>query len=93
MSCSSRSRLALYPSAHRTQSSIRAANAAAAVGCSGRVGAGFISYVMPRTLTSPTAYRRGLDLMSCPNCPPVIVVDEQGRHRRGPGAETFLAHA
>jgi hypothetical protein len=26
------------------------------------------------------------NLFSCPTCPPVIVVDEQGRHRRGPGA-------
>lgn len=28
-----------------------------------------------------------LNLFSCPACPPVIVVDEQGRHRRGLGAE------
>jgi hypothetical protein len=26
-------------------------------------------------------------LHSCPACPPVIVVDEQGRHRLGPGAQ------
>jgi hypothetical protein len=24
-------------------------------------------------------------LFSCPDCPPVIVVDADGRHRRGPG--------
>lgn len=23
---------------------------------------------------------------SCPDCPPVLVLDEQGRHRLGPGA-------
>lgn len=28
----------------------------------------------------------GLDLTSCPDCPPMVLVDEQGRHRRGPGA-------
>ena len=28
----------------------------------------------------------GPDLVSCPNCPQVIVVTEDGRHVRGPGA-------
>ena len=28
----------------------------------------------------------GLGVQSCPGCPPVVVVDEQGRHHRGPGA-------
>lgn len=28
-----------------------------------------------------------LDLFSCPACPPVVVVDENGRHRRGPGCD------
>ncbi|MFD3516248.1 hypothetical protein [Streptomyces sp. NPDC058657] len=28
----------------------------------------------------------GPDLMSCPDCPPVIAVAEDGRHLRGPGA-------
>lgn len=28
------------------------------------------------------------DLSSCPTCPPVVVVTEEGRHQRGPGAET-----
>lgn len=27
------------------------------------------------------------ELFSCPACPPVIVVDQDGRHRRGPGAD------
>lgn len=30
------------------------------------------------------------DLFSCPDCPPVIVVTEDGRHQLGPGAD---AHA
>ncbi len=29
-------------------------------------------------------------LFSCPDCPPVLVVDRQGRHLRGPGAEPSL---
>ena len=28
-----------------------------------------------------------LDLYSCPECPPVVLVEEDGRHVRGPGAE------
>ncbi|WP_282795796.1 hypothetical protein [Streptomyces sp. CC224B] len=28
----------------------------------------------------------GPDLISCPACPPVLVIDTRGRHRRGPGA-------
>jgi hypothetical protein len=31
------------------------------------------------------------DLYSCPACPPVIVVDAEGRHLRGPGADAPLA--
>lgn len=27
------------------------------------------------------------NLFSCPDCPPMVEVDEQGYHRRGPGAE------
>jgi hypothetical protein len=27
----------------------------------------------------------GLGCISCPACPPVIVVDDQGRHHAGPG--------
>lgn len=34
----------------------------------------------------------GPDLTSCPDCPPVIVVDEQGCHLLGPGAEPTRAH-
>ncbi|MDX3516111.1 hypothetical protein PV755_45700 [Streptomyces caniscabiei] len=30
------------------------------------------------------------DLYSCPACPPVIVVDVEGRHHRGPGADALL---
>ncbi|MGW7090046.1 hypothetical protein ACWGH2_42055 [Streptomyces sp. NPDC054871] len=26
-----------------------------------------------------------LKLFSCPDCPPLLIVDEQGRHVRGPG--------
>ncbi|MGW2496218.1 hypothetical protein ACWCV2_17170 [Streptomyces pseudogriseolus] len=28
-----------------------------------------------------------LGLFSCPDCPPILVVDEVGRHLRGPGME------
>ncbi|MEV5238535.1 hypothetical protein AB0K89_05405 [Streptomyces cinnamoneus] len=28
----------------------------------------------------------GPELTSCPNRPPVLVIDDQGRHLRGPGA-------
>ena len=28
-----------------------------------------------------------LELYSCPDCPQVVVVDQEGRHHRGPGAE------
>ena len=31
------------------------------------------------------------DLVSCPNCPQVIVVTEDGRHVRGPGAISATA--
>lgn len=27
-----------------------------------------------------------MNLYSCPECPPVVLVDEQGRHKLGPGA-------
>lgn len=27
-----------------------------------------------------------LDLFSCPGCPPAVLVDDQGRHSRGPAA-------
>jgi hypothetical protein len=32
----------------------------------------------------------GVDLMSCPDCPPVILIDVQGRHHRGPGTVQSL---
>lgn len=33
----------------------------------------------------------GTDLTSCPTCPPVLVIDGQGFHRRGPGVERARA--
>lgn len=34
-----------------------------------------------------------LKLFSCPDCPPVVVVDQQGRHKLGPGAGDATGHA
>lgn len=33
----------------------------------------------------------GRGLASCPDCPPLVRTDEQGRHRRGPGMLLRLA--
>ncbi|KFG02758.1 hypothetical protein [Streptomyces scabiei] len=30
------------------------------------------------------------ELFSCPPCPPVVVVDQEGRHQRGPGVRTGI---